>query len=282
MKAIIKKHPIAAYLLLTFVFSWGIFIPFLAASDSSMTVLTPISVAISLLIGLAPSLSAMAITAITEGGLKGSSLMAHYKLKNSWKSYAAVLLIMPVYVLLNVLLSDLFVTPYSVDFQPLMLVPILGWGLFSAFGEEFGWRGFLFPRMLKRRGLFSNILILGLIWAVWHIPMNYLCARSYGDYMIVSVLLSSVQLILDALIISQLYVIFKGSLKITILYHYTLTGMTILGSTVFHPAQFSYEADLRTNLIGFGIKTAIALIIFCTNRRKITEGLRAQSTTMTA
>ncbi|MFL6634299.1 MAG: CPBP family intramembrane glutamic endopeptidase, partial [Massilia sp.] len=37
-------------------------------------------------------------------------------------------------------------------------------------GEELGWRGFLFPRLLVRFGFNGACLIGGLIWAVWHYP----------------------------------------------------------------------------------------------------------------
>jgi membrane protease YdiL (CAAX protease family) len=38
------------------------------------------------------------------------------------------------------------------------------------FGEEFGWRGFMFPR-LCRRGLRFAFVVGGLIWFAWHVPL---------------------------------------------------------------------------------------------------------------
>lgn len=40
------------------------------------------------------------------------------------------------------------------------------------FGEEFGWRGFLQPLLQKRFGLRGGILILGVAWGLWHLPIN--------------------------------------------------------------------------------------------------------------
>lgn len=40
------------------------------------------------------------------------------------------------------------------------------------FGEEYGWRYFLQPRMQKRFGLRGGVLILGVIWGFWHLPLN--------------------------------------------------------------------------------------------------------------
>ncbi|HSE11209.1 MAG TPA: type II CAAX endopeptidase family protein [Rudaea sp.] len=39
-----------------------------------------------------------------------------------------------------------------------------------ACGEEFGWRGFLQGRLIERFGLRRGIVVLGTIWAFWHLP----------------------------------------------------------------------------------------------------------------
>jgi len=46
-----------------------------------------------------------------------------------------------------------------------------------ALGEELGWRGFLFPRLLQRFGFHGACLISGALWAVWHFP-----ALLWADY----------------------------------------------------------------------------------------------------
>jgi uncharacterized protein len=40
-------------------------------------------------------------------------------------------------------------------------------------GEEFGWRGFAQPALQVRWGWRSASLLLGLVWAVWHLPLFY-------------------------------------------------------------------------------------------------------------
>jgi membrane protease YdiL (CAAX protease family) len=57
-----------------------------------------------------------------------------------------------------------------------VLLPMLAVGLFGAFGEELGWRGFLLPRMIAA-GLPHPYLLSGLVWAAWHLPLI-----AFGDF----------------------------------------------------------------------------------------------------
>jgi uncharacterized protein len=39
-----------------------------------------------------------------------------------------------------------------------------------ALGEELGWRGFLFPRLVARFGFNTGCIATGVVWAAWHYP----------------------------------------------------------------------------------------------------------------
>jgi CAAX protease family protein len=43
--------------------------------------------------------------------------------------------------------------------------------LTDGLGEEPGWRGFALPRLLARRNALVASLVLGLLWAAWHLPL---------------------------------------------------------------------------------------------------------------
>ncbi|MEG0856289.1 MAG: CPBP family intramembrane glutamic endopeptidase [Terrisporobacter sp.] len=48
---------------------------------------------------------------------------------------------------------------------------LIGFNLF--FGEEFGWRYFLQPRLQKLYGKRVGVIILGFIWGIWHAPLCF-------------------------------------------------------------------------------------------------------------
>jgi uncharacterized protein len=41
-------------------------------------------------------------------------------------------------------------------------------------GEEIGWRGYALPLMLEKFGLAMASILLGIIWAAWHLPVFYI------------------------------------------------------------------------------------------------------------
>jgi len=45
--------------------------------------------------------------------------------------------------------------------------------VFFSVGEEFGWRGFAYPRLAERFGKIAGSLMLGTVWAVWHLGMLF-------------------------------------------------------------------------------------------------------------
>jgi len=42
----------------------------------------------------------------------------------------------------------------------------------GSMGEEFGWRGFVLPLLLKRQNPVAASIVLGWVWALWHLPID--------------------------------------------------------------------------------------------------------------
>ncbi|AGB17484.1 CAAX amino terminal protease family [Halovivax ruber XH-70] len=58
------------------------------------------------------------------------------------------------------------------------LPTLVGLSLLAGLGEEPGWRGFALPRLQSRYGPIGATLLLGVVWAVWHLPVFFVDPRS--------------------------------------------------------------------------------------------------------
>lgn len=61
--------------------------------------------------------------------------------------------------------------------QGLLLAPIMNF--VTCFGEEWGWRGYLLPKLSKQLPMIPTLLISGVIWGLWHAPLT-LIGHNYG------------------------------------------------------------------------------------------------------
>ena len=61
--------------------------------------------------------------------------------------------------------------------QGLIMAPALNF--ITCFGEEWGWRGYLLPKMRKQLPTLPTLLITGVIWGLWHAPLTAI-GHNYG------------------------------------------------------------------------------------------------------
>ncbi|WP_313584106.1 CPBP family intramembrane glutamic endopeptidase [Lacrimispora sp.] len=107
-----------------------------------------------------------------------------YGLKGGrWKKAALIILLYLILyfgrTVIMYILSGQMQTMFELIQKPvtwLMLItlPINYFLIFIAFfGEEYGWRYFLQPILQKRFGMVRGVLVLGIAWGVWHLPINF-------------------------------------------------------------------------------------------------------------
>ena len=72
------------------------------------------------------------------------------------------------------------------------------------FGEEFGWRGYLQPRLFGDRPLLGAVAT-GVIWALWHLPIN-LRGYNFPDNPLIGMLVFTVSAIMLSIIFGWLRV----------------------------------------------------------------------------
>lgn len=83
-------------------------------------------------------------------------------------------------------------------------------------GEELGWRGFALPQLAGRMGVGPASIVIGVIWAVWHLPLFY---APYSDTYGQSFPLYLSQVVGISVAMGWLYWRTNGSLILVMLLH---------------------------------------------------------------
>jgi membrane protease YdiL (CAAX protease family) len=130
---------------------------------------------------LGPCLAGIILTRIVDGedGIWDLfSRMSRWRLPARW--YAA-LLIPPILVLAVLFSLETFVSPV---YAPNRFLVGIFFGVPAGLLEEIGWMGYAFPKMRSQHDAFAASILLGLLWALWHLPViNYLgTATPHGAY----------------------------------------------------------------------------------------------------
>ena len=120
-------------------------------------------------------------------------------------------------------------------------------------GEEFGWRGFLLPELLKKYSLIYASIILGLVWGIWHLPLYY--TTVFSSLEISSMFIS--QTVATSIIMSIIFIYTKGSILIAIIYHWLINVLGYVFSTVF----IGIESDFQIYQLIGKILIIIILIV---------------------
>jgi membrane protease YdiL (CAAX protease family) len=84
-------------------------------------------------------------------------------------------------------------------------------------GEEFGWRGFAYPRMVKRYGAVKGSLGLGAVWGLWH--LFYSISPTTGHFDLFMFGYEMVELPLYSLIIAWLFEHANRSMGVAVAVH---------------------------------------------------------------
>lgn len=210
MRTVITRNPLISFVFIAYGWTWI----FAALIDQS--ILFP------LLALFGPAVAAIIVKRQTSVAVE---------LKNSFRLSPALLarcilaILLPFALLIPVwLLHTWWWGPIDFKLNQLSLLSFVV--ALLIIGEEVGWRGFLLPCLLQRYSPATSSLIVGIIWAVWHLP-NFLMP-SFPHY---GLPFSAFALMTIAF--SMLFTCFhlrtKGSLIIAVIFHAALNLFSLGG-----------------------------------------------------
>ena len=164
------------YFVLAFAFTWALWVP---AALEARGLIPSLPVPAQGLGVLGPLVAAMILTA-QEGGRVGlRSLLGRIVRWRVAPVWYGVVLLGPVLLYLASMALEVVLGGQPPSFGALIgaLPTVLAYAammvVFVALGEEVGWRGYALPALQARYNALIASLILGVMWALWHLPVFF-------------------------------------------------------------------------------------------------------------
>lgn len=147
----------------------------------------------------------------------------------------------------------------------LPMIPLVGLIILFVGGpvEEFGWRGFFLPRLLKETNVVFASLIVGLIHGVWHLPLHFMENTTQYHIPIYQFILVTT---LSGFVYTWLYLNTEGSLVPALFYHW-------MGN--WGGAVFMYWTDDFGRYVYFGMQLLFVLYVFIKDRKNLQRKVHA-------
>lgn len=173
----VRTGYLVPYTILTFGITWSVMTLLILFPQYVPAFLGPMGVThpLYILAVWCPGLVAM-ILIVTSTGFAGLRRYFGrlFHVNASWGWWAFVLLGLPALKIVGAMLNGAPINQW-LNLQPFW--GVLGISLFMLFlgpVEEFGWRGFFLPLMQRVMTPAMAGLIIGFLWAIWHIPAFFL------------------------------------------------------------------------------------------------------------
>lgn len=264
LRPAVRNRPLTTFTLLTFAFSWGTW----GVAAVTSTGRPPRAALVPGAFG--PPLAALAVVAASERDLR-SWLAARLRWRVAGRWYAialAVPLALAGLVSAAVVLAggslDPSVLPRRLAAFPLLLLltALLGGGQ-----EELGWRGFAQPRFEERFDPPTASVLVGALWACWHLPLFWLGAPRNGTG---SFVLYAVLVVGFAVVLGWLYDRAAGSVLPAVLLH---AGVNTSGSVVPATVGTLEAFPLVIDVAGVTGMAVLALAVLGWEHRQSSNGV---------
>jgi uncharacterized protein len=170
----VTRHPLVAFFALAYAISWLAWLPVVLGYRGSLETV------IALIAQFGPALAALVVawrTGATPGAWARG--LARWRVAPRW--YAVAIGLPPLVLGAEVAVFGLLGGPIDLALLPgplLAYLPTLAvLTLLAGLGEEPGWRGLALPRLQERLAPVPATLVLGGLWALWHLPLVWIDPR---------------------------------------------------------------------------------------------------------
>jgi uncharacterized protein len=123
--------------------------------------------------------------------------------------------------------------------------------LTDGLGEELAWRGFALPRLLTRYNALVASLVLGVIWALWHLPLLWTEGNGMFHQPVWLLLLDVTA---KSVLFTWVFLHTRGSVLIAMLFH-GATNLFIVSPDV------ASTGDLTLPLLAAVAKWALVVVV---------------------
>ena len=263
---LLALHPLISYFLLAYAGTWVVTVPF--ALSANGVGLLPFGIpngsvifVSAVWVFLGPSLAAFIVTGATEGRAGIRRLLRRYVLwRVGLRWYLVVLIGPPVIILLATIVLPGALASFRTlaPLHPLSL--LVGFPLILVFGgalfEEGGWRGFALPRLQRLHGPLLGTLILGALWACWHLPLFWITVWGTPPT-VLNMVLYFPSVVFMAIVFTWVFNNTKGSILLAILLHASFDVLVgPVGQLFPAPLVTGYGGALPM-LIGVGVSALV-------------------------
>jgi membrane protease YdiL (CAAX protease family) len=271
---VLARHPLAFFFLIAYAGAWLLELPVVLSRTGTGLLpytLPPavVIVAIAAATFTGPTFSAFVMARVTEGREGPKRLLRRYvqwRVKLRW--YLFVLLVIPA----SEVLGAIVLPGALASYHPVTLGLVLGYPLaFVAtlvlggpLGEEPGWRGFALPRLQTAYGPLAGSLLLGVLWAAWHLPLFW--SGVWTPPTAANVVMFFVMTTALTVVISWVFNNAHGSLLITMLMHASFNTFANKVVAPLFPAPLLNDYGLLPVLVGF---VALAVIVIAATRGRL-------------
>jgi membrane protease YdiL (CAAX protease family) len=251
------------FFLLTFAFSWMIWIPVAVWNPSEA-----LMVGLVLIGAFGPSIMGVVSTYRTGGKEAGRELWQRFfqarRIPLRW--WLLILVLFPAMAFMGDLIdSALGGNPPPINTETLtsptgflgfLLLMILGGPL----AEELGWRGFALDPLLERGSALSASLILGVIWALWHLPLFFIAGTSQAAIGLGSTVfwLWHIQVVALSVIYTWVYNHTDRSILAAFLLHFMGNSTYSLLADV--GGKLPLQTEVVSTLIHLGVAALVVLL----------------------